>query len=50
MGMTACCTFQIIELMRTMDTHKKEEKKCIEKPTKQNCFSDPQVLDTMGWK
>lgn len=24
--MTACCTFQLIELMRTMDTHKEEEK------------------------
>lgn len=23
---TARCTFQLIELMRTMDTHKKEEK------------------------
>lgn len=43
---TACCTFQLIELMRTMDTHKKVEKKCIEKPTKQNYFSDLQVLDT----
>lgn len=32
---TACCTFPLIELMRTMDTHKKEKKNAFEKPTKQ---------------
>lgn len=26
---TACCTFQLIELMRTMDTHKKVEKNAL---------------------
>lgn len=26
---TACCTFQLIEMMRTMDTHKKVEKNAL---------------------
>lgn len=46
---TACCTFQLIDLMRTMDK-KTKEKKCIRKPTKQNYFSDLQVLDSLGLK
>lgn len=46
---TARCTFQLIDLMRTMDK-KKRKKKCIQKPIKQNYFSDLQVLDSLGPK
>lgn len=43
---TVSCTFQLIDLMRIWT----KKKKSIKKPTKQNYFSDLQLLDILGLK